>query len=268
MTDFDYNYLDKDGKMVFAGKGERVNIPREFDLGGGKVSYAIIDEESKININTASRDLLWNLMKALGIEIAARDVIADSILDWRDTNSDYHLNGAESDDFYLKLSHPYEAKNGSLDSYEELLLVKGITPDIFYGAKDIPQGINFANLQTNAETKTPEDYNSDFSGIHNYITSFGAHQININTASEKALEARLGTAVSQQIISQRKDGMVFQQPPSYGGGGIVKSTTFTIIAKGYAADEKAFHQIKAVVEKRAGQKQKPEIRIRYWNDNI
>jgi hypothetical protein len=46
------------------------------------------------------------------------------------------LLGAESD-YYLSLEQPYRAKNAPFVSPFELLLVKGITRDIFYGDPDL-----------------------------------------------------------------------------------------------------------------------------------
>ncbi|MDY6954264.1 MAG: type II secretion system protein GspK, partial [Thermodesulfobacteriota bacterium] len=83
--------------------------------------------------------------------------IVDSVMDWIDREDDLlRLDGAE-DDYYMSLERPYHCKNGPLDSPEELLLVKGITPELFYGTEE--------SL-----------------GIAPYISVFGHGRININTA--------------------------------------------------------------------------------------
>ena len=63
--------------------------------------------------------------------------IVDSILDWRDCDHEQRLNGAE-DDYYGGLSRPYGAKDNFFDSTEELLQIKGVTPEIFFGHDDSP----------------------------------------------------------------------------------------------------------------------------------
>jgi type II secretory pathway component PulK len=63
--------------------------------------------------------------------------IVDSIIDWRDCDSETMPNGAE-DEYYLSLARPHKAKNDFFDSPEELLQVRGVTPDIFYGHDDVP----------------------------------------------------------------------------------------------------------------------------------
>jgi general secretion pathway protein K len=56
----------------------------------------------------------------------------DAIMDWIDPDDETRPNGAESD-YYNGLEIPYACKNAPMDSVEELLLVKGITPEVFLG---------------------------------------------------------------------------------------------------------------------------------------
>ena len=85
-------------------------------------------EAGKVNINTVADATLRKMIGQLGLEGEARDVVVDSILDWRDPDDFYRINGAEND-YYQSLKEPYNSKNGNLDSIEELLLVRGVTPD-------------------------------------------------------------------------------------------------------------------------------------------
>jgi len=253
LSEYDFNYQGEKSGVLFAKRdGTRMPLNREFPIGDGRVSYTIIDEESKININVASRGMIWDLLRVTGIEIENRDVITDSILDWRDINQLSQLNGAE-DDYYLKLAYPYEAKDGNFDTLEELLLVNGVTPEVFYGINNVPLDV-FREEKKSA-------FSNEYSGIAEYVTTTGTGLININTASEKVLEARFGFAVANQIIAQRQAGH-FQQP-SYGG--IVKSTSFTILSRGYAQNGPIYHEIKAIIERNTA---RPEIKIKYWNESI
>jgi general secretion pathway protein K len=113
--------------------------PDPIDLGkvtgnfaGGVYQVDIQDESGKINVNLISEPQLKALVKAAGLEEPDAGIITDSILDWRDTDFLNHLNGAE-DDYYQSLNPPYKAKNGRFDTVEELLLVRGMTRDYFYG---------------------------------------------------------------------------------------------------------------------------------------
>src|SRR5204862_3510059 len=72
------------------------------------------------------------------------DEIADSIITWVRTESENarspRPNGADSS-YYAALSPPYRAKNGPLDSVEELLLVRGVTPQLLFGTDYNRNGI-------------------------------------------------------------------------------------------------------------------------------
>ena len=91
----------------------------------GQQDFAIDDEGSKININTANREVLSKLP-------GMTPEIADAIIDWRDTDEQPGTAGAESE-YYQSLQPPYRCKNGPFESAEELLLVKGVTPELLYG---------------------------------------------------------------------------------------------------------------------------------------
>jgi type II secretory pathway component PulK len=103
---------------------------------GGSASYrfGLTDESGKINLNAL---LTFDSTGNLGYQILMglpnmTDDIANAILDWLDADDDPRQNGAESD-YYLTLNPPYHAKNGPLDSLDELLLVRGVTPQLLYG---------------------------------------------------------------------------------------------------------------------------------------
>jgi type II secretory pathway component PulK len=118
----------RDGTLV-----ERLPF-RTVPLGAGHFSYEISDEEARINLNAATPERLDRLLQALGLDKRERDVVIDSIQDWRDPNDEHRLNGAESDDHYLKLAVPYRARNANFSSVRELLQVRGITGALFEGA--------------------------------------------------------------------------------------------------------------------------------------
>jgi len=60
----------------------------------------------------------------------------DAIVDWIDEDdTEYGPNGAEQS-YYDTLDPPYRCKNGPLNSVQELLMVRGITPEVFFGNPD------------------------------------------------------------------------------------------------------------------------------------
>ena len=58
---------------------------------------------------------------------------ADMIKDWVDIDDSRSPYGAESSDYYLNLEYSYKAKNAAMDSIDELLMLKDMTPEIYYG---------------------------------------------------------------------------------------------------------------------------------------
>ena len=59
--------------------------------------------------------------------------VADAILDWLDEDEEVRELGAEAE-YYNALQTPYSPANGPLLSVEELLLVRGVTPTLLFGA--------------------------------------------------------------------------------------------------------------------------------------
>ncbi len=60
--------------------------------------------------------------------------IVDALIDWIDEDDKESDSGAESS-YYQTLKKPYECRNGPVRYIEELLLVKGITPELLFGTK-------------------------------------------------------------------------------------------------------------------------------------
>src|SRR4030043_1133180 len=100
----------------------------------GTCEIKVISEAGKVNINLVSEQMLRKIITLLGLEGEARDILVDSILDWRDPDDFYRVNGAENS-YYQSLKEPYDCKNANLDSIEELLLVRGVNQTLFYGGK-------------------------------------------------------------------------------------------------------------------------------------
>lgn len=110
----------------------------------------VTDEFGKINLNalvdmrTGERVIREQIQYALmsffearalaaGTEMDA-EALVSSIIDWIDEDDEAEESGAESD-FYLASETPYNAKNGPMDSIEELLLIKGMTKEFYFGPK-------------------------------------------------------------------------------------------------------------------------------------
>ncbi len=142
-----------------------------------KMVCGLEDEERKININAISAQndkVLAQLIALFGFDENTALMIAASVADWRDADSALANDtfGAE-DDFYMSLAQRYHCKNMPFENLEELLLVRGMTPEIF-------------------------------EKIKNYLTVFpidaAIPRVNIDTASEIVIRA-LGRSVSGALTN-------------------------------------------------------------------
>lgn len=116
----------------------RVNTVIEPQLfANGTYTINIGNESGKVNLNYASGELLRILFSSLKLDKDQCNIIADSILDWRDNDALHRLNGAEND-YYKSLAEPYKCRDGFFRYKDELLLVRGITKELYYnkGLKD------------------------------------------------------------------------------------------------------------------------------------
>lgn len=204
------------------------------ELGGGTYRVRIVDEAGKIDINAlndASGIILKNLLINAGVEDTVADTIVDSLLDWKDPDDLHRLNGAE-DDYYRSLPTPYEAKDANFDTVEELILVKGMTPEILYGT-------------------------ADARGIIEFLTVHGkAGQVNVLAAPREVLISVPGITpeIADDIISKREAHtgqapLDIVLPPesgpyaSIGGAGAV----LTIESVGRKGNEKGGFAVRATV---------------------
>jgi general secretion pathway protein K len=136
-------------------------VLRDFPFEDGRLALTMRDEMGKIQVNALvnfpegrqfneSQRQLWERFlqyvvdrKELKLDLkddSAPAAIINSLKDWLDSNDDdaiTGLSGAESST-YEDREPPYPARNGPVRDLDELLLVKGITPELFYGRPEMP----------------------------------------------------------------------------------------------------------------------------------
>ncbi|KAF0189974.1 MAG: proteinral secretion pathway protein [Desulfobulbaceae bacterium] len=179
-------------------------------------------------LELATRNVLRRLLRnePFALEDSEAKTIIDSLVDWIDADDgDWEQElGAESS-YYQALKTPYPCKNGPIEFIEELLLVKGITPELFYGTKD-------------------------HAGLARLLTTQGTDgKININTADPlllQALHEDLTKQMADDMLAFREDAnnkealastkWVVEVLPSLSGqNGLknitVKSSSFTVLAQ-------------------------------------
>ena len=196
----------------------------------GSLKIAISDERAKIQVNSlvdfpegrqfnVAQHNLWErfanrllqvyeVLEDVEMEETDPTTIINSIKDWIDSGDDEAitgLSGAESS-YYEDLDPPYACKNGPFTHLGEISLVKGVTPELFFG---------FGELM----------------GLSNYLTVYGATatddnrftfdgKININTAELPVLAALLEEGLAdwaQTLVAyrdERTDGVYAPELPS------------------------------------------------------
>ncbi len=98
------------------------------------VRYGLEDESTRLNLNTLLH--AETLMPGSGRQLlmalpGMTEDVADAILDWLDPDEEPRELGAEIE-YYSALG--YAPKNGPLETVEELLLVRGVTPYLLFGS--------------------------------------------------------------------------------------------------------------------------------------
>jgi general secretion pathway protein K len=165
-------------------------VQKEFQLGRGSFTWKITDLESKFNINsTASpggEQILQQGLLVMGVDAGDMGPIVSSIQDWIDDNDQTRMQGAENE-FYHTLPSPYEAKNGPIDDLSELLLVKEITPEIYWGNASTNRQ-SAALRQLHNKFAKPDETPSYACGLVDLFTPISSGRININTASSEVLQ--------------------------------------------------------------------------------
>jgi len=146
-----------------------------------QVNSLLMKKENEWVVNEEQENVWINLLSAeefdLGEEEAAG--IVEALIDWIDEDDEtLGFGGAESS-YYQGLEIPYEPRNGPMEFVEELLLIRGITPELYHGTEEIP-------------------------GLATLVTPHGRDgKININTAEPLVLGA-----LSGQIEPDMVDGML------------------------------------------------------------
>jgi general secretion pathway protein K len=173
------------------GDGPETNSPLasesldNFPIGPGTVSLTFTELESQINVNTAAAPLIQQVLNTMGVDANDVSVVSDSILDWIDADDDTRPAGAESD-YYQGLNPPYLAKNAPMDRREELLLVKGVTYNMYYGISSAGSQTPYPEHKLgfgHAPGKEP-DYAF---GLRDVFTPFSSGKINLLTVNNSVL---------------------------------------------------------------------------------
>lgn len=110
-------------------------VPHQWEFGGGKLNIMLLDVSGKIDLNSASDDLLKGLLKSVGLNDEESNILLDAIVDWRDEDDLPHPKGAEVAE-YKAAGLKYRPANAPFETVNELQRVLGMTPDLFANLAD------------------------------------------------------------------------------------------------------------------------------------
>jgi DNA uptake protein ComE-like DNA-binding protein len=172
----------------WARAGERGDV--RFQVGRDSFRLEVLDAGSRVNLNTATQAQLERL------PLTSEQI--DSILDWREADMFARPEGAK-DAYYQGLGTPYNAKLGPFDTVDELLLVRGFTPQEL-----------FEVVEGRVQTLTPiGGLGEDQPVLYELLTTLSEtnveDRLNINTISASDLQRELGVSSQQanQILAGR-----------------------------------------------------------------
>ena len=192
-----------------------VYVERTVELEPGKIfSWDAFDMESKFNLSNIRDErfspVLQRALEMIGADGVQATDIVEAYLDWVDPDDNKRTQGAETD-FYLNLnpSAPYVAKNGLMDDVSELLLIRGMTPEIYFGAKRMGTMPRFGAIKKSAPLgQAPSPTGGVDVGLMDLFTTIsGAGMaVNVHTASAEVLQLIPGmdAALAQSIIETRE----------------------------------------------------------------
>lgn len=200
-----------------------------FTFPSGDALVEMIPENSKFNLNSVTPEELNRLLLNLGADPGRARQIVLGIMDWRAAAPG---GPTEFDQYYLSLTPSFRSPHASFQEIEEVLLVRGMTPDLFYGTYER----EYAPDQTGSRLRAR-------GGLKDCVSVFGNNgRFDVNGAEPAVLMA-LGidpqavgaiVAARQQTAFRAQDQLApfGQSGPGFARLGIGGSTMFTLRSTG------------------------------------
>ena len=189
-----------------------IGRPGDYQVQPDQVFFGLVDEGSKLNLNTVTTNMLQGLTN-MSLQLAA------NIVDWRDTNGGTSANG-DGPTVYSQFQPAYVCKNGLFETIEELRLVYPMDMGVLVGEDANRNGALDPN-----EADTNRNNTVDM-GLLEYVTvhsrepvarTDGSSRVNISNMTYQALNTLLSTNFNQARITQI--AMNLGLSVNQGGGG-------------------------------------------------
>jgi hypothetical protein len=189
------DYRNLDGSATYW----EPNLPRmPMHYPSGDAVVEMIPESAKLNINLAPSDQLYRVALAVSGDPGRAAQIAQGIVEWRSA-------GGASAPPSLDLGPTFQPRHASFEEIEELLLVHGMTPEIYYG-----------NFIADAEGRLYAR-----GGMRDCLSVWGSSgPFDINSASPALMEA-VGVAPDTvtQIVKLRSTRPILSMADASAAGG-------------------------------------------------
>ena len=204
-TDWQENPAAFRDRLVFDDGGEQWFFT-VFSPGGGETlgefRHGLTDEASKLNVNASPDANLENLPRLTPSLVAA-------LRDFIDEDDVPRPEGAEQD-YYSGLPRPYTIRNGPLASLDELLLVRGFTPELLHGSAAAREGGSSGEAPMSASDPRPTRGLSQFLTIASYdpdTANDGTYRINFNSPEAVLPETGLPPALTNFVAALITNGI-------------------------------------------------------------
>ena len=197
----------QDFQDISFGRGEFTVFRRGRQDEGGGILYGVSDEESRLNVNTATTNELMQLPDM------TPDVAA-SVVAWRSPTNVVLPGGAEAP-YYASLQPPYQPRNGPFETVRELLMVRGVTRQLLFGDDVRQDGFlpttAIAGNDLSGAGNQAGDVDAGWAGLVtvdssiNNVSASGQARVDIQTAGEAALTAVPGITpeIARVIVAYR-----------------------------------------------------------------
>jgi len=168
--------------------------------------FGLTDENAKLNLNTATYDMLMRLPNMT-------DDVASAIVEWRGGSTDASSgssggSNAGQSAYYSSLPDPYASKHAPFETAEEMLLVQGASRELLYGTIDAePLGVT-GNAQVSTGNGATDFQTAQ--GIYDLLTVYSSEkgsgqQVNINDRNDRS---KLQDLLQKQLNDNARVGAI------------------------------------------------------------
>lgn len=177
--------------------------------------FALIDEASKLNLNTATSAMI----QALPLPGMTPE-FADAIVAWRSATG---TAAANAESYYTQLTPPRHNKGAPYETVDELRLVNGAMLDVILGEDTNRNGALDANEDDGEGSAPRDDQNGQLlPGLLEYVTVYskepatsaaGARRLNVTTLNTLQTRQAFQTRLTQRGISTQRAVQIMSRLP-------------------------------------------------------